>query len=74
MSRHFVEVGGNIRPKIEALVELLVEILDQLDADDDLEDDDREADDDFESEPYETSIQPAHTADQGAWRNYHGKR
>lgn len=37
-ARHFIEVGGNIRPKLEAAVEALLEILDQLDGDTDLED------------------------------------
>lgn len=38
MTRHFVEVGDNIRPKIESLVELLLDVLDTLDGDSDAED------------------------------------
>lgn len=40
--RLFVELDGNLRHRLEAVVDLLLDLLDQLDGDADLEDDDVE--------------------------------
>ena len=48
-SRVFVELDGNMRHRIEALVQTLIDLLDQLDGDTDAEDDATpEGDDDEE--------------------------
>jgi hypothetical protein len=64
-TRIFVELDGNLRRRLEALIESLVDILDQIDGDADLEDGG-----DAEDEPAELSQTPAHTADAAAWRTY----
>ncbi|WP_192815587.1 hypothetical protein [Methylocystis sp. ATCC 49242] len=40
--RLFVELDGNLRHRLEAVVDMLIDLLDQLDGDPDLEDDDAE--------------------------------
>lgn len=46
-SRVFVQLDGNLRQRIEALAQSLIDLLDQLDGDDDAEDDETELDDEF---------------------------
>ncbi len=44
-TRLFVELDGNLRHRIEVLIECMVDLLDQLDGDSDLEDSDLDLDD-----------------------------